>query len=142
MWRRYNVIDEIEEIDGEIDELFEEIMSEHPMWNYAVGCLEPLIRIEESDDKIIVTIDLPYVRKDDISLDVTPHTLRIEAKLNRSIRYERWGTIQRRCEFKGFKKEIKLPKEVIPESTKAKYIDSYLVVELLKKIIRYKVKIA
>ena len=141
MWRKPRIIDEIEEFESEIDELFEEIMSEQPMWNYTVGCLEPLIHIDERGDKIIVTVDLPCVTKEDITLDVTPTTLRIEAKMNRTVRYQRWGTVQRRCNFKGFKKEIPLPKEVVPEATNAKFNNGYLTVELLKKITRFKVTV-
>lgn len=141
MWRRSRIIDEIEEFESEMDELFKDIMSEKPMWNYNVGCLEPLIHIDEREDKIIVTVDLPCVTKEDITLDVTSTTLRIEAKMNRTVRYEHWGTIQRRCDFKGFKKEIPLPKEVVPEATNAKFNNGYLTVELLKKITRFKVKV-
>ncbi|NIM45839.1 MAG: Hsp20/alpha crystallin family protein, partial [Nitrososphaeria archaeon] len=63
------------------------------------------------------------------------------AKMGRPIKYERWGTIQRRCEFRGFKKEIRLQKEVVPEAAKARFRGGYLIVELPKKVTRYKVMV-
>ncbi len=134
-------MDEIEELEREIDRIFEEIMYRRPMWDPSVGCFEPLTHVDELEDRIIVTVDLPYVKKEDVTLDVTPNALRIEAKMGRPIKYERWGTIQRRCEFRGFKKEIRLQKEVVPEAAKARFRGGYLIVELPKKVTRYKVMV-
>jgi HSP20 family protein len=141
LWRRRRIIDEIEALEREIDRMFEEFLYGKPMWDPAVGCFEPLTHMEELEDKIIVTVDLPYVRREDIILDVTPDSLRIEARMERPIRYERWGTVQRRCEFKGFKKEVKLPSEVVPEASKAKFKHGYLIVELPKKATRHKIEV-
>lgn len=141
MWRRRRIIDEIEALEREIDRVFEEILYGKPMWDPTVGCFEPLTYVDELEDKIVVTVDLPYVKKEDITLDVMPDSLRIEAKMGHPVKYERWGTIQRRCEFKGFKKEIKLPSEIVPEASKAKFKNGYLVIELPKKITRHKIRI-
>ncbi|MEM2123550.1 MAG: Hsp20/alpha crystallin family protein [Candidatus Bathyarchaeia archaeon] len=141
LWRRRRLIDEIEALEREIDRMFDEILYGKPMWDPAVGCFEPLTHMDELEDKIIVTVDLPYVRKEDIILDVTPDSLRIEAKMARPIKYERWGTIQRSCIFKGFKKELRLPGEVVPGASKARFKDGYLIVELPKKAVRHKIEV-
>jgi HSP20 family protein len=133
--------EEMDELEREIDRLFEDMMYERPMWDSTGECLEPLTQISEYKDKIIVTVDLPYVRKEDVIIDVTPTLLTIEAKMARPIRYERWGTIQRKCKFKGFKKYIRLPKEVVPEATNATFRNGFLKIELPKKVTSFKVKI-
>ncbi len=139
MWRR--IREEMEDLEREIDQIFEDFIYEKPMWDSRGECFEPLAQINYLKDMIVITIDLPYVRKENIILDVTPTVLRIEAKMDRPIMYERWGTIQRRCKFRGFKKEIKLLTEVVPEATKATFRNGYLVVELPKKVTSFKVQI-
>ena len=140
MWRRRRIIDEFDEIEREIDKLFEEFFYGKPMWSES-ECLEPLAYLNETDDLIVVTVDLPFVKKEDIKLDVTPNLLKIEAKMQKHVIYDRWGTVQRRCKFKTFHKEVKLPSEVIPELTKAKFKNGYLIVTLPKKVRRHKIEI-
>ena len=141
MWRKRRILDEFEAIEREIDQLIGEFFRGRPMWDPQLECLEPLAYMQDLDDRVIVTIDLPFVHKDDIKLDVTPEELKIEAKMHRHVIYDKWGTVQRRCRFKAFHKSVKLPAEVVPEMVKAKFRDGYLTVELPKKVKRFKVEV-
>ncbi|MEM3078918.1 MAG: Hsp20/alpha crystallin family protein [Thermoproteota archaeon] len=141
MWRRRRILDEFEAIERELDQLIDEFLYGRPMWNPQLECLEPLAYMQETDEKIVVTIDLPFVRKEDIKLDITPNELTVEAQMQKHVAYDRWGTVQRQCRFKTFHKTLKLPVEVVPEMVKAKFKEGYLTIELPKKTRRFKVKV-
>ena len=131
----------IENLEEEIDQAIEEVFEWHPMWDVQKGTLEPLANVAEENNKIIVTFDLPYVRKENIELNVSEDSLEVEAELNRCIKYERWGTVQRECDFKSFHKFVKLSEKIVPEKAKASFKDGLLTVELQKKKAKKKLKI-
>lgn len=141
MSRKRRFFNEFNKIEREIDQFIDEVMDIRPMWNTQYESLEPLAFMQESNDKIIITLDLPFVDKDNIDLDVTPKELKLEAKMQRCVVYEKWGTIQRHCKFKTLYKSIKLPVEVVPEMAKAKFKGGYLTVELPKKTKRFKITV-
>ena len=113
------------------------------MWNYGRESLVPLTRILETEEKIIVEVDLPLVRKKDIHLRFIEGGLEIKASLTQCIRFERWGTVQRSCKFKSFYKLIPLPNQVVREGAKATLRKGILQVELKKRIKEreYKIRI-
>ena len=137
---RRRIEKEFEALEREIDEFIDEVFG-RPMWNPTLKCLEPLAHIRETEEKFIITADLPYVKKEDIKLDLTPTELKIEAKMQRHVIYDLWGTVQRRCAFQNFSKEIRFPSEVVPEATRARFKDGFLVIDIPKKKQRYKIGI-
>jgi HSP20 family molecular chaperone IbpA len=72
-------------------------------------------------------------KKEDIQLRVDERSIDLSAKHRRSIRYERWGTVQRNCEFRTLSTTIPLPAEVDPEQAVARFRDGLLKMELPKK---------
>ena len=122
-----------EDLENEISQAIDDFLEWRPMWDVSTGTLEPLAEISETSDKIIVSMDLPFVKKENIDLNVSEDSLEVEAQLERCVRFKHWGTIQRECEFKTFHKTIALPKKVIPEETKAKSKDGVLTVEMPKR---------
>lgn len=103
------------------------------MWSLARGSLEPLTNISETEDKVIVEMDLPLVRKKDIRLRLVEDGLEVEASLIRCVSFERWGTVQRSCEFRSFYKVVPLSSPVVVEGTKATFKRGILRVELKKR---------
>jgi len=112
-----------------------DIYDEHTrsMWNLRKRSLEPLTYIRETEDQVIVEMDLPMVKKEDINLRLANDALEVEATLNRSISFHAWGTVQRRHEFKHLYKSVSLPSPVTPEESRATYKMGILRVELKKK---------
>ncbi len=90
--------------------------------------LKPLYRIEVSDERVTVTFDLPYVRKEDISLTSTEETLSIEAKMKKPVTMKLGGSIQRHFQFEKYSKKIRLPLRVNPDDAKASFRKGLLVV--------------
>jgi len=135
------VFEQMEAIEREIDQALEELFYERSMWDIKTGRIKPLAYVTEAEDKIIVSADLPFVLKKDIKLNVGEDTLEIEAAMERCMKFERWGTVQRSCEFKTFHRVIKLPSKVFPEKAKAKFKSGILTIDLPKKTKGYKIKI-
>ena len=103
------------------------------MWDLARGSLEPLSSVSETEDKVVVEFDLPLVRKEDVRLRLVEGGLEVEASLTRCVSFERWGTVQRSCEFRSFYKVVPLPSPVVAEGAKATFKRGILKVELRKR---------
>ena len=69
-------------------------------WNFNECCIEPLIYLEDHGDHLIVSLDLPGVRKEDINVSVTENSLEVKAVIENTYSFERWGTVQRNIELK------------------------------------------
>jgi HSP20 family protein len=136
------VFDDMEE---RFDEMFGSFMdafsSEKPSWDIEGRCLIPLSQVTETEDKVIVTVDLPYVNKENIKLHSTEKALEVEAKTNQGICFEKWGTVQKCTEFNCFRKMIKLPAEVKPTEAKATFKSGILEVQIAKRVERTPIKI-
>ena len=120
-------------------DFFDEL--ERNMWDLERESLVPLTNISENDDTLIVEVDLPLVKKKDIRLRLVENGLVVEASLTRHVRFERWGTVQRSCEFKSFYKLVPLPSPVVTEGIKATFKRGILRVELKKKEAGYGITI-
>jgi HSP20 family protein len=107
-------------------------------WGYD-GNLEPLCEVEDKGDEILVTLDLPRVRKENVEINTTEDTVEVLAKMSNSICWERWGSIQKRITFEAFRKQIKLPERINPEKANASFKNGILRITLPK--IRRKVLI-
>lgn len=97
------------------------------------GCLEPLVDIRENGDEIVVTADLPNVKKDDIEIYATENTLEITAKMRGEYCFERWGTLQRGVSFSSFRKVMGLPATIDVENIKSRFNKGILEMRLHKK---------
>ena len=127
-----------------IDEFFEQAFGElmNPSWDAVGKCLVPLINVEDKEDEIVVTVDLPCIKsKEDIDLNVTEDNLEITARMKEAIRWERWGTSQRHLEFQTFRRLIKFPEKVDPENSRAVFRNGILKVSLPKVRKKFTIKI-
>lgn len=145
MMERKKMIDRMRDffadIEKDIFDAFGEMFEERCTWDPEDCCLEPLTNFMETDDEIIITADLPYVRKENIEIHVTDDMLDLKATLEQPVRFAQWGTIQRRTEFSKFHKHIKLPSNVAVNQVDAIFKGGILEIRLPKKITRFKIKI-
>jgi len=142
--RKYSIFELMEEFRRRIRRLFEESFEpffETPMYDVEKKELSPLSQITETEDEVIVMVDLPCVEKEDIKLEATEDALKIEAPLRKCIKISPWGTIRKEMEFSLFKKTIRLPVKVDPEKSRAKFRDGILEVRFPKKITGFEIKI-
>jgi HSP20 family protein len=93
--------------------------------------LRPLTQITETDDQIIVNIDLPCVTKENIDIKSTEDTLTIKAKMTECVRLSHYG--KKEAEFENYRKSIRLPCTVDPTKAYASFKNGVLEVKLPKK---------
>jgi HSP20 family protein len=94
------------------------------------GVVAPAIEIEETDDAFLVEIELPGVRREDVSIDLRDNELQVTGEVKQR---ERKGAIRRETRrFGRFEHRIELPGEVDPDSVSAALTDGVLTVRLAK----------
>jgi HSP20 family protein len=127
-------------LERKMEELFEEALQ--PSWSLEEKALEPLYDVEELENEIVVTADLPCVRdKNDLEIHCTESVLEIRASMCQPVSFRKWGTVQRDADFDCFRKIIPLPSEVDPDGAKASLKSGILTVRLPKRVRRRKVRI-
>lgn len=139
--KRRSIFEEFEEIDRRIDEFFSRVFSVEPMWDMQNRALRPLYDVKETKVSIVVVVDLPYVNKEAIELKVDERSIDLSAELRQPIRYERWGTSQRDCEFRKLSATILLPAKVVPDRAIARFKEGVLTIELPKEIRRKRIRV-
>ena len=131
--------DETEDIIDEINRKIRSIMRsalefspfEEELYDLERRELRPLAQITETDDQIIVNIDLPCVTKENIDMKCTDDTLTIKAKMTECVRLSHYG--KREVEFENYRKSIKLPSTVDAAKARASFRNGVLEVRLPKK---------
>ena len=101
------------------------------MWG-CEGNLEPLYDVEDKGSEILVTFDLPRVKKEDVEINTTEDTVEVIAKMSNTVCWERWGGIQKRITFQAFKKQIRFPVHIEPEKATASFKNGILRINLPK----------
>ncbi|WP_131764855.1 Hsp20/alpha crystallin family protein [Candidatus Protofrankia californiensis] len=88
------------------------------------------IDIEETDDAFIVEIELPGVRREEVSIDLRGNELQVTGEIKER---ERTGVLRRQTRRMGrFEHHIVLPGEVDPDSVNAMLDDGVLAIRLAK----------
>jgi HSP20 family protein len=103
--------------------------------------LEPLVYVEDKGYEFILTTELPGVKKEDIEINVTENSVDIKAKLKKSCRFHRWGTVHKEVNFECFHKLIRLPSLINPEKAKASFKRSILKIKLPKRHEKRRIKV-
>lgn len=108
-------------IEHEADELFRAIKE----FEARTGCIVPLYNIVETGDEVIISVDLPGVRKEDIELEMTPSSLILEAPCRTPLPSSRFGS--------RYRLHLEIPTEVETDSAKARLQNGVLEIKALKK---------
>ena len=104
-------------------------------------CLEPLSDVQVTNKEVVVTVDLPHVKKEDIKISTTENTIEIEAKTEKAIKFEKWATDGYQKEFNYFHKSLRLPLKVSPEEAKAIFKNGILILTIPRKYEKFNVEI-
>ncbi|HZV97613.1 MAG TPA: Hsp20/alpha crystallin family protein [Methylophilaceae bacterium] len=87
----------------------------------------------EDDKRIVVRLEIPGMRKDNIDIEVSNNTLVIsgEKSFEKEETEGRWRVMQ--CAYGAFRRSIPLPTETIENEAQATYKDGVLRIELPKQ---------
>ncbi len=91
------------------------------------------VDIRETDEKIIAEADMPGVDKNNIQVKVKERSLYIAAQGDREVREEGKDYVRHERSSKSYSRTLQLPEPVKSDSTKAKYKNGVLTVEMEKK---------
>ncbi len=119
-----------DDIDRRIHAMMEQVFSgtQTSLFDVSSKSLKPLHKIEVTDEEVLVTFDLPMVRKEDVELTSTEDSLSIEAKMRRHVKLKVGGPFQRQVEFERYTKKIKLPVKVDPNRAEARFSEGMLII--------------
>jgi HSP20 family protein len=100
--------------------------------DYTTALQKPAADIMETNDSIIIKIDLPAVKKEDIEIGIAGESIDIMAKFEEESEDEDINYIQKERSYGETKRTIKLPSEIKVKEASAKFQDSVLTIKLPK----------
>ena len=121
-------------IREDMNRLFDSFFSELP--ERRRGLLEgewvPSVDVAETDDEIVVTVELPGVKQDDVDITVTDDILILKGKKEeeKEIKKENYHRVER--SYGSFQRSISLPTAVRADKAKATYNNGVLNVTVPK----------
>ncbi|MFB3765715.1 MAG: Hsp20/alpha crystallin family protein [Methanotrichaceae archaeon] len=101
----------------------------------------PPADVKETDDAVIVTLDLPGINKEDIDISVLDNELRVVAERKEEREESDKGYHKRERAYNRFERLIPLPVAVRAEEASAKMDNGVLKVTLPKEIVTTKKRI-
>ncbi len=136
MRRRYwDPFSEMRRLLDSIERAFEDLWPE-PVYDFERGFREtyrePYVDVFESDKEVVVTAELPGVRKEDIDLTVREDSVEIKAEIKREEEKKEEAGYEHRKMFQKYYTVIPLPCQVIPEKAKATYNNGVLEIRIPK----------
>ncbi|HBZ69465.1 MAG TPA: hypothetical protein DEP35_06935 [Deltaproteobacteria bacterium] len=116
---------------GRLSRLMEEVFGERP---FARGELVPALDLHEADNEYVVTVELPGVRKEDVSVEMTDGVLTVRGE-KKSEREEKKGERTRWVErsYGSFSRSFTLPANATPDRIDASYKDGILTLRIGKR---------
>lgn len=95
--------------------------------------LEPVVDVFESGHEVIATIELPGVKKEEITLKVSPTALMFQTKKGQKEEHKDAGHYEYAARFEGYSRTVPLPARVASAKAKATYKNGVLEVRVPKE---------
>lgn len=135
----YDMIESMRQMQREMDRAFARFFDneDRPLLTESgrrlpVTYHRPLTDIKETDKEITYTIDMPGLKKEDITIDASENNLQIHAQKHEENKQEENGTYRRERRYTGFKRTFRLPENATAKEAKATYEDGVLTVSIPK----------
>jgi HSP20 family protein len=135
--RRRSIFDLMRELEQEMEREIEHFLMELKHDELAGQCLRPLYDVRETDEEIVVTIDLPGARKEDIDLRVSEDHLSLFAPISYGVRVSRTYMRGATC----YRLHLELSEPINVDSASSTYRNGVLEVRMRKKRSGYRIPI-
>ena len=122
----------LSDLRDEIDRLFEAPFSEFGRMPSLFSGWTPAIDLIENKDNVVVKVELPGMKKEDIEVTLHEGTLNIAGERKSEKKVEDTGLYRSERFFGRFQRAITLPAPVAGDKVKADYKDGILTVTLPK----------
>lgn len=88
----------------------------------------PDMDIKDDGENLIIRFDMPGVDKEDIRINIEEDLVEVKAdrRIEREDREEDYYKLER--SYRGFYRKTKLPEEILPEKTRARYENGVLTI--------------
>ncbi|MBN1786600.1 MAG: Hsp20/alpha crystallin family protein [Candidatus Methanofastidiosa archaeon] len=138
---RYDPWEEFRVLQEEIDRLFGEFRQSgrrllpskrYPEQKGLVEYSEPLSDIIDKGDELKAIMDLPGVKKEDISIQVNEDSIEVRAERKTEKKEEKEGYFFQERGYQGYARSISLPEKVVPSESKAEYNNGVLEISMKK----------
>jgi HSP20 family protein len=116
-----------------IQQRMSEIMAESDVGESDV--MVPLADVKETDESIVVSMDLPGVDKKYVEISVTDDELRVSAKRQIETEIDEKGYHKRERSYSRFERTVKMPVAVKNVEAKARLADGVLEITLPKELV-------
>ncbi|MFC6976882.1 Hsp20/alpha crystallin family protein [Halomicroarcula sp. GCM10025709] len=131
-----NPFQELEQLFERMNRQFEESSrswgADSPLTRWTRGFEEMAVDLIEHDEEFVVTVDLPGYERDEVTIEVTDHTLRIEAEHEEEAAEEGENYLRQERHHESMHRSIRLPDEVDKENVSARMKNGVLSVTLPK----------
>jgi HSP20 family protein len=128
-WAGFGRLSDLRE---EIDRLFDAPFSELTRASQLLSGWTPALDVHEDKDNLVVTVELPGMKKDEIDISLHDGTLSISGERKADKNYEN-AEVYRAERFIGrFQRSVTLPSPVAADKVRAHYKDGILTVTLPK----------
>jgi len=130
----------------QMDSAFEQftghrISALEPLRDFERPHLHPLWTIKENPNTLTISVDLPYVNKENIKLQAEENSLTIIAELDRSIKFESGFKHHQETEFHRFEQSFRLPCKIDVDEVKATFEQGILTITASRRCKRREVPI-
>jgi HSP20 family protein len=119
-----------------------DIMEEVETTGMEGDIMTPLADVRETDDAVVVTMDLPGVDKQDVDITITDDELRVAAERKTETEVSEKDYHKQERTYRMFERMVKLPVAVKIDEATAKLADGVLEVTLPKEIITSRKRIS
>jgi HSP20 family molecular chaperone IbpA len=135
--KRQTISDMIDEYFEEMEkwaEQFRDTLTERPCWDLKTCTIEPLRDITLTPTEVIVTVDLPYAKKETVQVKaVDAASLEIFAEMKKKIRLTELGVTHRTGVIQRFHGWIHIPVTVNMDKMKIQQKKGILEIKLPRK---------
>lgn len=97
---------------------------------YTAGARTPLADLRKEKNELILTLEMPGLRKEDIKVDLSEHRIRIQGGRKEKAEEKGKGFYRKERFLAAFSRELALPEEVDPSSARAKYENGLLEIRM------------
>jgi HSP20 family molecular chaperone IbpA len=134
--KRQSISDMIDEYFEDMERRIEQVretLSEKPCWDLRTCAIEPLREITVTPAEVIVTVDLPYAKKETVRIKAVDASLEIFAEMRRKIRLNELGVTHRKGVIERFHGWIHIPVTVNTAKMKVQHKKGILEIRLPRK---------
>ena len=136
MSTRGNPFSELEQFFERMSRQFEDATHmwepDSPLGRWMPDARPMAIDLVERDSEFVVTVDLPGFERDDVDIQMTDHTLRIEAEREQRHDTEREQFLRRERRHESSQRSVRLPEEVDKDGVEAQMTRGVLTITLPK----------